>query len=184
MTANVWPEGRLRDLGQVLLDAAFAYWDEYQKVIGYGTAVTWLQGSDGSFVLFTRGEYSRDIIAMVEEFGNVREHYPHSTKPTEYDPIDREAVRVAAHPIADRSHEIEIADGMDADPVRAERKAVGPAWSPTHGEMVWWYSGKAEGMGRYDHQTLTKHNVQHSRNGWILADRVEPMQLEPKEETR
>ena len=50
-----------------LLDAAFEYWQEYQKECG-SAAVVWLEADDGHFVLFTRGEYKRDFMGVIPLF--------------------------------------------------------------------------------------------------------------------
>ena len=52
--------------GQALLDAAYKYWEEFQGV-GGKRAVTWLQGSDGSLVVFTRGEYAEELKDVVSD---------------------------------------------------------------------------------------------------------------------
>lgn len=49
---------------QKLLDAAHDFWKECNKAGQYG-AVQWLQGADGSLVIFTRGEYRHQLIGTI-----------------------------------------------------------------------------------------------------------------------
>ena len=53
------------DLGKkatVLLQAAHAYWETYQKEVG-PNAVVWLENDNGHFVLFTRSEYKESFMS-------------------------------------------------------------------------------------------------------------------------
>ena len=64
MSSEFKPEGDLFCKGAALLDAAKEYWEEYQKV-GKREAVVWLQGDDGALVMFTRGEYAKELKATI-----------------------------------------------------------------------------------------------------------------------
>ena len=65
MQTNTVPQGALYEKAQALIDAAEAYWKEYQHVLS-PAAVVWLKGDNGSMVLFTRGEYSDRLMAQVD----------------------------------------------------------------------------------------------------------------------
>jgi len=54
----------LQEKGQALLNAAYEFWQVHQKLAG-PRAVVWLKGTDGHFVLFTRGEYLSDIMRSI-----------------------------------------------------------------------------------------------------------------------
>jgi len=62
------PTGDLFEAGQRLLAAAMTYWEEYQKT-GHHDAVVWLQGDDGSLVVFTRGEYASELKDTINLIG-------------------------------------------------------------------------------------------------------------------
>ena len=49
---------------QKLLDAAHEFWKECNKAGQYGAA-QWLQGGDGSLVIFTRGEYRTQLMGQI-----------------------------------------------------------------------------------------------------------------------
>ncbi len=55
-------DNHLYDLGQTLIEAGYAFWQEHQKVHG-SNAVVWLDTATGMFLLFTRGEYKKSIMA-------------------------------------------------------------------------------------------------------------------------
>ena len=52
---------KLQELGQKLIEAAYDYWQEYQKVHA-PRADVWLEDTSGHFILFTRGEYKAKIL--------------------------------------------------------------------------------------------------------------------------
>jgi len=58
-------ESLLYKKGQALIKAAYEYWKEYQETNEPG-AVVWLKDTSGCMVLFTRGEYSQDIMRNIE----------------------------------------------------------------------------------------------------------------------
>ena len=66
------PTGELFEKGKILLSAAMAYWEEYQKVAAHD-AVVWLQGDDGSLVVFTRGEYGEKLKRTVSDLDSIGE---------------------------------------------------------------------------------------------------------------
>ena len=66
---TIGKDTKLHKRGQELLDAAYAYWQEYQKECG-SAAVVWLEADDGHFVLFTRGEYKSDIMGVIPFFAS------------------------------------------------------------------------------------------------------------------
>jgi hypothetical protein len=55
----------LFEKGQALIEAAYEYWQEYQKVCE-SAAVVWLNADDGHLLVFTRGEYTRTIMECIE----------------------------------------------------------------------------------------------------------------------
>jgi len=55
-------DSELDILGKKLIESAYNYWKQYQKELG-SAAVVWLEAEDGHFVLFTRGEYKRQILS-------------------------------------------------------------------------------------------------------------------------
>jgi hypothetical protein len=59
-------EEELQQAGQVLLDAAYAYWKLMQEA-GQGGALFWLDDSAGKTVLFTRGEYRATLLRNVDQ---------------------------------------------------------------------------------------------------------------------
>jgi len=62
MNADIHSE--LKEKGQALLEAAYEFWKVHQQMCG-PRAVVWLKGTDGHFVLFTRGEFLDDIMSRV-----------------------------------------------------------------------------------------------------------------------
>lgn len=56
-------ESELASKGRALIEAAHAYWQQYQKECGGPSAVVWLEADNGHFVLFTRSEFKREIMA-------------------------------------------------------------------------------------------------------------------------
>lgn len=60
----------LQKVGVKLLDAAMEYWEAAHKA-GINGAVIWLQGDKG-LVVFTRGEYRRQIMQNIELQGSPR----------------------------------------------------------------------------------------------------------------
>jgi len=65
MQTNTVPGGALHAKAEALIEAAEAYWEEYQQTL-HPAAVVWLKGDNGSMVLFTRGEYSDRLMAQVD----------------------------------------------------------------------------------------------------------------------
>lgn len=63
MTTNtgIPKDSELYRKGQALIEAAYEYWQEYQKTCT-PVAVVWLEAENGHFVLFTRSEYKAGII--------------------------------------------------------------------------------------------------------------------------
>lgn len=59
-------EEELRQAGQTLLDAAYAYWKVMQEA-GMGGALFWLDDAAGKTVLFTRGEYRATLLRNVDQ---------------------------------------------------------------------------------------------------------------------
>lgn len=59
----------LRDKGQALLDAAYEFWKVHQK-LGGPRAVVWLTDSRDHTVIFTRGEYRKQIMANIGPLSN------------------------------------------------------------------------------------------------------------------
>ncbi len=51
----------LYDVGMKLMQAAYDYWEVYQKKVG-SAAVVWVENDNGTFLLFTRGEYKENIL--------------------------------------------------------------------------------------------------------------------------
>lgn len=60
---------QLSECGQKFLDAGFAYWEMMQKVKGLGGAIAWIDNTDGHMVIFTRGEYSQQLVSNIERQG-------------------------------------------------------------------------------------------------------------------
>jgi hypothetical protein len=50
---------------RALLDAAMAYWHEYNRTTG-GTAVVWVKDTDGRMVILTRGEYRSQLMENID----------------------------------------------------------------------------------------------------------------------
>jgi len=55
------PESELGKKATALLNAAYDYWEIYQKELGCA-AVIWLEADNGHFILFTRSEYKDEIL--------------------------------------------------------------------------------------------------------------------------
>ena len=53
--------------GQVLIEAAYSYWEEMQKIHG-AKAVIWLTDTDGKTVFFTRGEQAEHLKTCIEPY--------------------------------------------------------------------------------------------------------------------
>jgi hypothetical protein len=60
----------LRTAGTAFVEAGKAYWEAMQKAGMHG-AVSWLQSTEGSLVIFTRGEYRERLLRNVHEVGPV-----------------------------------------------------------------------------------------------------------------
>jgi len=58
-------EEELQKAGQLLLDAAYAYWYTMQEA-GNGGALFWLDDQAGKTVLFTRGEYRQTLLSNID----------------------------------------------------------------------------------------------------------------------
>lgn len=65
METNTRTSGKLHDKATALITAAEDYWTEYQRTL-QPHAVVWLKGDNGQVVLFTRGEYVSEIMAVVD----------------------------------------------------------------------------------------------------------------------
>ncbi|MFA7238960.1 MAG: hypothetical protein WC091_02535 [Sulfuricellaceae bacterium] len=70
--ADISTDSERYKAGEVLLEAANAYWKACHKEGQYG-AVQWLQGADGNIVIFTRGEYRKEIMANIERLNGMQE---------------------------------------------------------------------------------------------------------------
>ena len=56
---------RRREAGSRLLAAAHEFWTACQ-IEGQSGAVQWLEGTGGELIIFTRGEYRRQLMAAVD----------------------------------------------------------------------------------------------------------------------
>ena len=56
--------------GKKLLDAAQEFWEACYEEGQYG-AVQWLTGTLGELVIYTRGEYRRQLMANIQTLPNV-----------------------------------------------------------------------------------------------------------------
>lgn len=56
----------LREKGQALLDAAYAYWEACRRFGQYG-AIQWIDDITGRTVIFTRGEYRTALLNNVDQ---------------------------------------------------------------------------------------------------------------------
>ena len=65
METNTVARGTLYERGRELIEAAEAYWQEYQRSLS-PAAVVWLKDDNGGLVLFTRGEYSDSLMRQVD----------------------------------------------------------------------------------------------------------------------
>lgn len=57
--------GELEEKAKALLKAAHDFWIAHQTACGL-SAVVWLRDTSGHFVLFTRGEYQKQIMENIE----------------------------------------------------------------------------------------------------------------------
>ena len=55
----------LRSKGQALIQAALEFWKVHQKLCG-PRAVVWLKDTSGHFIVFTRGEYSDQLLLNIQ----------------------------------------------------------------------------------------------------------------------
>lgn len=62
---NTVNDEELKNAAQNLLDAAMRYWKEYRRVTG-GSAVVWVQDTDGRLVILTRGEYRYQLMSNID----------------------------------------------------------------------------------------------------------------------
>lgn len=67
------PDSELARKGTALIEAAYEYWQQYQKDVGSGAVVT-LEADCGHFVLFTRGEYKAAIMEVAHRECAGEEH--------------------------------------------------------------------------------------------------------------
>lgn len=65
METNTGLSDDLRRKAEALITAAEDYWQEYQRTL-WPSAVVWLKADNGQCVLFTRGEYLQQIMAVVD----------------------------------------------------------------------------------------------------------------------
>ena len=63
---NIKQDSILGQKAKALLIAAHEYWKVYQKELG-NSAVVWLEGDNGHFILFTRSEYKDVFMATVSK---------------------------------------------------------------------------------------------------------------------
>ena len=68
--ARAQPEPALRAMADNLLNAGHDFWLACRRYAG-GGAVRWLDASDGSLVIFTRGEYREQLLAGVHKIGGI-----------------------------------------------------------------------------------------------------------------
>ena len=59
--------------GEKLLDAAREFWDACHEEGQYG-AVQWLEGSNGEFLIYTRGEYKKQLLDVINTFPMAKTH--------------------------------------------------------------------------------------------------------------
>ncbi len=62
------------EAGNKLLEAAMDFWDACRQEGQYG-AVQWLEGSDGSLLIFTRGEYRHALMSNIHSLPSSKVHY-------------------------------------------------------------------------------------------------------------
>jgi hypothetical protein len=67
-------DDKRQEAAQRLLDAAHDFWSECNKSGQYG-AVQWLTGTLGELVLFTRGEYRRQLMDNIDRIAGTEEVY-------------------------------------------------------------------------------------------------------------
>lgn len=60
----------LHDDGMAFLEAGLRFWEGRAKM-GMSGAVVWFKDSDEGLVIFTRGEYSQQLVQNIENQGNV-----------------------------------------------------------------------------------------------------------------
>lgn len=53
------------------LAAGKAYWDLMQRAPRMGGAISWVKDTEGGMVIFTRGEYSEQLLRNIENCGPV-----------------------------------------------------------------------------------------------------------------
>lgn len=71
-------DSSLHTKGKALLLAAYEYWKEYSK-LGEPSAVVFLEDDSGHFVLFTRSEYRREIMSVIDNMGEEPLVHPFET---------------------------------------------------------------------------------------------------------
>ena len=59
-----------RATGQVLIDAAYEFWEACHEEGQYG-AVQWLEGTNGELIIFTRMEYREHLMKNIHTLPNV-----------------------------------------------------------------------------------------------------------------
>jgi hypothetical protein len=64
METNIAPKDELKRKADILLAAAYDFWQEHQK-LGGPRAVVWLTDDNGRLVIFTRGEYKNQLMSVV-----------------------------------------------------------------------------------------------------------------------
>ncbi len=60
---------QLHEAARALLDAAYKYWQEYQRVCGRAPVV-WLKDNNGHMVVFTRSEYGDTIMRNIDRLSD------------------------------------------------------------------------------------------------------------------
>lgn len=63
-----------REKAQALLDAAYEFWTACNEA-GQRGAVQWLEGTLGELIIFTRGEYRRQILDNIYRLPDAQEIY-------------------------------------------------------------------------------------------------------------
>lgn len=59
---TISPDSELGVKAKALFQAAYDYWEAYQKELG-PSAVVWVESESGHFILFTRSEYKEAIMS-------------------------------------------------------------------------------------------------------------------------
>lgn len=67
-------DDKRKEAADKLLAAAYEFWGECHKAGQYG-AVQWLQGTTGELIIFTRGEYRRQLMQNIDRLPNQDEIY-------------------------------------------------------------------------------------------------------------